>query len=145
MAEYISSINLSKGDTWSYELKTLPRPKGKATRVIYTEYDLPRQTIEPHDVIVAHGAVWYSNFGEQFLGKLDPKTGNVTEYPMPDPKAKDPHSLAFDQNGNLIAARRVPHAQRLVVRAAHDAPIRQHGHAAHEGRGVPPHHLLAYS
>jgi hypothetical protein len=24
---------------WGYELKTLPRPSGRATRVIYTEYD----------------------------------------------------------------------------------------------------------
>jgi len=49
-----------------------------------TEYDLPRKTIEPHDVIVdADGIVWFSNFGEQFLGRLDPKTAKVTEYPVP--------------------------------------------------------------
>jgi hypothetical protein len=34
-AEYLSSLNLSKGATWPYEFKTLPRPKGKATRVNY--------------------------------------------------------------------------------------------------------------
>ena len=75
MAEYISSINLSKGDTWSYELKTLPRPKGKATRVIYTEYDLPSRTRQPHDVTIdSQGYAWYASFGEQILGRLDPKT-----------------------------------------------------------------------
>ena len=67
---------------WSYELKTLPRVKGRGTNVIITEYDLPRQTIEPHDVIVVDGTVWYTNFGEQFLGKLDPKTGKHTEFAM---------------------------------------------------------------
>jgi len=52
--------------------------------VIITEYNLPRKTIEPHDVIVdADGIVWFSNVGEQFLGKLDPKTGAVSEYPVP--------------------------------------------------------------
>ena len=35
------------------------------------------------------------------VGKLDPKTGAVTEYRMPDPKARDPHSLHFDQSGIL--------------------------------------------
>src|SRR6185436_15762205 len=35
MAEFLAGLNLSKGETWSYELKTLPRPRGKATRVIY--------------------------------------------------------------------------------------------------------------
>src|SRR5260221_8361315 len=41
-AEWMSTINLSSGDTWSYELKTLPRPTGKATQMIVTQYDLPR-------------------------------------------------------------------------------------------------------
>ena len=41
-AEYLSTLNLSSGPQWSYTFKTLPRPKGAATRVIYTEYDLPR-------------------------------------------------------------------------------------------------------
>ncbi len=82
-AEYLASINLSTRPKWNFELRTLPRPTGAATRVIYTEYDLPRETIEPHDVIVDDsGMVWYSNFGEQNLGRLDPKTGKVTEFPI---------------------------------------------------------------
>src|SRR5262245_30773257 len=44
-AEWLSSINLSSSSTWEFPLKTLPRPKGKATRVVITEYDLPRPTI----------------------------------------------------------------------------------------------------
>ena len=51
-AEYLATINLSATDSWEYPLKTLPRPTGRATHVIVTEYDLPRPTIEPHDVIV---------------------------------------------------------------------------------------------
>ncbi len=43
-AQYLSTVNLSKGDHWSYALKTHPRPKGRATKVIYTEYDLPQRT-----------------------------------------------------------------------------------------------------
>ncbi len=83
-AKYLASINLSEGPTWEYPLKTLPRPSGKATKVIVTEYDLPRATMEPHDVIRdADGTVWFSNFGEQDLGKLAPDTGKVTEYPIP--------------------------------------------------------------
>ncbi len=107
-AEWLASVNLSSSPTWEYPLKTLPRPKGKATRVIMTEYDLPRQTIEPHDVIVdADGMVWYSDFGEQFLGKMDPKTGKVTEYPIPVLKAGFPRGtldLETDKDGNLWVA-----------------------------------------
>src|SRR5436309_2152852 len=84
LARYLATVNLSTATAWPYPLKTLPRPTGAATDVIITEYDLPRKTIEPHDVIVdTDGVVWFSNFGEQFLGRLDPKTGKVTEYPVP--------------------------------------------------------------
>src|SRR5262249_6770548 len=51
-AECLASINLSEVTQWEYPLKTLPRPTGRATRVIVTEYDLPRPTTEPHDVLV---------------------------------------------------------------------------------------------
>jgi streptogramin lyase len=105
MAKFLASINLSEGATWSYELKTLPRPKGRATHVIITEYDLPRATAEPHDVIVdSKGSAWYSNFGEQTFGKLDPKTGQVTEFPVPELKKGWPTGmlgLRADKDDNM--------------------------------------------
>ncbi|HEX9443446.1 MAG TPA: carboxypeptidase regulatory-like domain-containing protein, partial [Candidatus Binatia bacterium] len=74
-ADYVSTVNLGKSDKWNYALKTLPRPKGKATRVIVTEYDLPRPEAMPHDAMLdAQGMIWYSDFGSQFVGMLDPKT-----------------------------------------------------------------------
>ena len=104
-AEFLSTINLSSAPTWAYPLKTLPRPTGRGTRVIITEYDLPRPTIEPHDVIIdPDGMAWYCNFGEQTIGKLDPKTGKVTEYPVPELKRSWPTgmlSMRADREGNL--------------------------------------------
>ena len=106
-AQWFATINLSNGAGWDYPLKTFPRPSGRATRVVMTEYDLPRPTIEPHDVILdASGIAWYSSFGEQAIGKLDPKTGKVTEYPVPEPKKGSPTgllSLRADKEGNLWA------------------------------------------
>ena len=55
-AQYVSTINLSKVDKWEYPLKTFPRPKGKAARVIITEYDLPRPEAMPHDASTMRGA-----------------------------------------------------------------------------------------
>jgi virginiamycin B lyase len=105
MADFLGSINLSAGPHWNYALKTLPRPKGRSTRVVITEYDLPRETIQPHDVVVdADGIVWYSSFGEQFLGRLDPKTGEATEYPVPMHKPGFPTGflgLRTDKAGDL--------------------------------------------
>jgi streptogramin lyase len=83
-AEWLASINLSQQQTWSYPLKTEPRLTGKSTRVIITEYDLPNALIQPHDVMLDRaGNVWYSDFGQMFLGKMDPKSGKVTQYPIP--------------------------------------------------------------
>jgi streptogramin lyase len=105
LAEYLATINLSKGPQWDYALKTLPRPTGRGTRVVITEYDLGRETIEPHDVIVDNaGIAWYSSFGEPFLGRLDPKTGKVTEFPLPELKRDFPTGslgLRTDSAGNL--------------------------------------------
>ena len=105
MADFLASVNLSSGPQWSYALKTLPRPKGRSTRVVITEYDLPRETIQPHDVIIdADGIAWYSSFGEQFLGRLDPKTGKATEYPVPLHKPGFPTGflgLRTDKAGDL--------------------------------------------
>jgi virginiamycin B lyase len=105
LAEYLATINLSKGPQRDYALKTLPRPTGRATRVVITEYDLGRETIEPHDVIVdKDGIAWYSSFGEPFLGRLDPKTGKVSEFPLPELKRDFPTGslgLRTDPAGNL--------------------------------------------
>jgi virginiamycin B lyase len=104
-AQYLSTVNLSSGPSWNYDFKTHPRPSGKATRVIYTEYDLPQKTRQPHDVIVdSQGMAWYASFGEQILGKLDPKTGKITEYQLPRLKPGSPTgslALRFDEDENL--------------------------------------------
>ncbi|MEA2956954.1 MAG: virginiamycin lyase [Alphaproteobacteria bacterium] len=105
MADFLGGINLSSGPQWNYALKTLPRPKGRSTRVVITEYDLPRETIQPHDVVIdADGIAWYSSFGEQFLGRLDPKTGKASEYPVPMHKPGFPTGflgLRTDKAGDL--------------------------------------------
>jgi streptogramin lyase len=104
-AEFLSSINLSKGPEWSYPLKAFPHPTGRATDVIITEYDLPKRTRQPHDVVLGpDGNVWYISFGEQVLGKMDPKTGKITEYPIPVLKPGSPKgelALRPDGDGNL--------------------------------------------
>jgi len=103
IGQYISTINLSSGDERPYALKTDPRPKGKATRVIITEYDLPRRDAMPHDAqLDGRGMVWYGDFGSQYVGYLDPKTGAATEYSVPIWKPGAPTGnldIRFDRLG----------------------------------------------
>jgi virginiamycin B lyase len=105
-AKFLSSVNLSAADTFQFPLKTLPRPKGKATQVIYTTYDLPRPDASPHDeVFDAQGNLWYSDFNSQFIGKLDPKTGKVVEYPVPQSRlgqiAQGGLQIDIDKEGRI--------------------------------------------
>ena len=65
-------------------LKPFPRPYGAATRAVVTEYELPWATVNIHDVAGdAQGNIYFTLNRSPFLGKLDPKTGKVTEYRIP--------------------------------------------------------------
>jgi streptogramin lyase len=104
LAHYLSTVNLSDGPTWNYELKTLPRVTGKGTKVVITEYGLPRPTMMSHDVeTTGDGTLWFSDFATEELGSLDPKTGKVTEHPYPLLRQGFPEGsldLEHDQEGN---------------------------------------------
>ena len=105
MGVFLASINLSGRDTWTYPLKTFPRLKGDSTKVVYTEYDLPRKLIQPHDAILdKEGQVWFSSFGEQKIGRMDPKTGAVKEYDVAISKPEYPQgilAIRTDRDGYL--------------------------------------------
>jgi streptogramin lyase len=105
MGEFLAQINLHNRNNWTYPLKTFARPTGAATRVIYTEYGLPRPLLQPHDVIVTKaGEVWYSSFGEQVIGKLNPVDGTVREFQVDVSKPDYPLGILAireDREGKL--------------------------------------------
>jgi len=103
-AAYLATVNQGSGAR-PYALQALPRAKGRSTRVVITEYELPRKPLMPHDVIVDRdGIVWFSQFDEQFLGRFDPKTRKYTEFPIPVQRPDYPKGtldLEVDPEGNL--------------------------------------------
>ena len=55
----------------------------------------------PHGLAAdQEGNIWFTGNFAGYIGKLDPKTGAVTEYRLAD-EARDPHTPVFDQIGNL--------------------------------------------
>jgi len=71
-------------DSVDMPVQPFPRPRGSSTRVVITEYELPRVLISPHDVHGdSQGNIWYSSHKTPYVGKLDPKTGIITEYKVP--------------------------------------------------------------
>jgi virginiamycin B lyase len=108
-AQYLSTINLSGKSAVDFPLKTLPRPRGGDTKVIITEYDLPRSDAEPHDAAVDRkGLVWYCDYAEGIIGRLDPRSGETKEWLNPKGRAGYPggyQSLELDKDDNPWGAR----------------------------------------
>jgi virginiamycin B lyase len=104
LAKYLDSINLKSKTQFDFELKTMDRPKGEDTKVIITEYDLPRVDAQPHDAVSdAQGMVWYSDFAEGIVGRLNPRTGEIKEWNNPVDQPGIPggyQDLEFDPAGN---------------------------------------------
>jgi virginiamycin B lyase len=64
-----------------------PRPQGRATKVVITEYELPRLEVSTHDTSGdAQGRVWYSTHRSSYVGRLDPANGHIDEFHIPLPQ-----------------------------------------------------------
>ena len=88
-------------------MKPFPRPRGAATGVIITEYELPRFDVRVHDVAGdADGNIWYTSNRSPLIGRLDPRTGVVKEYQVPVTPGKHTgqHWLAVAKDGSLLIA-----------------------------------------
>jgi virginiamycin B lyase len=71
-------------------------------KVTIREWAVPTKGAHPHDPAVGpDGALWFTEQMANKLGRLDPKTGEFKEYPLPDDKNAGPHGLVADRNGNI--------------------------------------------
>src|SRR5687767_9872273 len=67
----------------------------------FERVDLPAKT-KPHNLIVDdEGRVWFAGNGDAYIGRYEPETKAFVRYAMPDPAAKDPHTLVFDGRGGI--------------------------------------------
>jgi len=131
LAAYLAKV---RGPQELTTFKPHPRPSGEATQVVITEYDLTRpdkpggylqvhngsdwsegtpsrfEGRGPHDVAVDNdGMVWIADdtIPDRTLARLDPRTGKLTEYKLPDLKdgtAVSTHSVVFDAKSNTVWA-----------------------------------------
>ena len=106
LATYLASLNHSAPPTWKFPFKTAARPAGAATRVVITSYDLPRKSMQPHDAVRGPGGyVWISDFGGNSLTRLDPRTGEIKEFPYPalrpEGYATGNLDVELDEDGNI--------------------------------------------
>jgi mono/diheme cytochrome c family protein len=82
-------------------LRFFPRPRGEATKVVITEYQLPQELLALHDAQGdSKGNIWFSSHKTQVVGQLDPKTGIVKEYSIPLTPGAMPgtHAVRLDKH-----------------------------------------------
>jgi virginiamycin B lyase len=82
----------------------LPRPKAVAidgpVKVKFRIWAVPTPGSRPHDPLaMPDGTLWWSGQFANRLGHLDPKTGEMKEYPIP--RLAGPHGLINDKDGNI--------------------------------------------
>ncbi len=91
-------------DSKDGQIQAFPRPRGAATRVVVTQYFLPRVLETPHDVAGdSKGNIWFTSHRSRYIGKLDPRTGIITEYAVPLTPGALPgsHRIAVDKNDTV--------------------------------------------
>jgi virginiamycin B lyase len=97
-----------KDEVTAYLIKSFPG-KPKPTPVIvpgpvqvtFREWQVPTLGSRPHDPLaMPDGSIWYTGQMANKLGRLDPKTGEIKEYPLKTPFS-GAHGLTYDQGGNI--------------------------------------------
>jgi virginiamycin B lyase len=69
-------------------------------KVSFKEWPVPTLGSRPHDPLAASdGAIWWTGQMANKLGRLDPTTGAMKEYPLPNPSG--PHGFTEDKDGNI--------------------------------------------
>lgn len=115
-------------------LNVFHRLTGPSNRVVVTEYELPRSLLSVHDVFGdAHGNIWYTSHFSRYIGRLDSRTGIVTEFQIPITPGALPgtHHVLVQKNGVVLITE--PWAHKLLkydpsadrfTEVAIDAPTR---------------------
>jgi virginiamycin B lyase len=92
----------------NYLIKNFPgKPKpapnliAGPVQISFQEWQVPTSGSRPHDPLaMPDGSIWYTGQMANKLGRLNPKTGIIKEYPLKTPYS-GPHGLTYDKDGNI--------------------------------------------
>lgn len=69
-------------------------------QITFQEWNVPTLGQRPRDPLMTpDGRIWWAGMYGSLIGRLDPKTGEMKEFPL-DPRAT-PHSIIDDRDGNI--------------------------------------------
>jgi virginiamycin B lyase len=86
----------------SYPEKPRPKPNliDGPIKIRFQQWNTPTPGSRPHDPLATpDGMLWWSGQFANRLGRLDPKTGEMKEFPIPNKAG--PHGLINDKDGNI--------------------------------------------
>ena len=89
------------------------RPSGTADQVSelkasIRQWDVPSKGGHPQDPVIGlDGSLWFTEQAANKIGRLNPKTGEVKEYALPEEKRAGPQGIAADRDGNIWFAANV--------------------------------------
>jgi virginiamycin B lyase len=93
VARYLAETHPAKA---AGEVVGIPGP----VKVSFKEWAVPTAGSRPHDpLITADGMLWYTGQAANVLGRVDPRTGAIKEFALPDKSG--PHGLVADRAGAI--------------------------------------------
>ncbi|NIP82482.1 MAG: lyase, partial [Gemmatimonadetes bacterium] len=62
---------------------------------------LPENALPRRIGITSDDIIWYGDWTRGTLGRLDPETGTVTEFPLPSGEGSRPYGMAVDDSDRI--------------------------------------------
>jgi virginiamycin B lyase len=105
LAKYFGSdspLPHSPADLPAYEGVKQPLFSDDAMKIVYVTFDMPGSNRFPGSAKPERdGNAWIWEYRGHWLGKLDPKTGVITEYPVPNVDQASIHSVVVGPDGMI--------------------------------------------
>jgi virginiamycin B lyase len=99
IVKWLTKVRGPNAKDMDYHL--LPGPRGPATKVVITQYELPRLLTAPHDPVSdSQGNIWFNSHRTSYISKLDPRSGTVEDFKIPSTPGANPgqHWITVDKN-----------------------------------------------
>ena len=123
--------------------KRAPKLVPGSVRISFREWVVPTLGQRSRDPIKAtDGAIWWAGQFGNLIGRLDPKTSAMKEYPLPE--GSYPHSVTLDEAGNVwytgnrngTIGRFDPKTEKITVYKMPDPAARDPHTAIFDSKGI---------
>jgi virginiamycin B lyase len=97
-----SPLAHSPADLPGYEEAKMPSFSDDAMKIVYVSYEMPGSNRFPGaSKPERDGSIWIWEYRGHWFGKLDPKTGQITEYAIPGVDQASNHSVVIGPDGMI--------------------------------------------